>query len=89
MNYFLLSLIIFFLLFFLFLYKSRYSDTKDKVKESLDMLVNQESVISFPRGNLYRSFSLDGVHLDSFAEETYFDPETAIGSKRADRIKVH
>ena len=36
MNYFLLSLIIIFLLIFVFLYKSRYSDTKDKTKITED-----------------------------------------------------
>ena len=32
MNYFLLSLVVILLLIFVFLYKSRYSDTKDKTK---------------------------------------------------------
>ena len=34
MDYFLLSLIVIFLLIFVFLYKSRYSDTKSKAKEN-------------------------------------------------------
>ena len=58
-------------------------DSEDTKKESLDMLINPGSRISFPRGNLrWRGdhFGVEG--------ETYFTPEIKIGSKRADRIKV-
>lgn len=54
-------------------------------KESLDMIISEGSRISFPKGNLrdigYRLPSKD-------SGETYFTPETQVGTKRADRIKI-
>ena len=49
MNYFLLSLIIISLLIFVFLYKSRYSNTKDKTKEDDSVKIVGEGLSQYQK----------------------------------------
>lgn len=56
-------------------------------KESLDVLVNIGSKISFPTGNIQEdSGTFSGY--SEIKEETWFSGNTQCGNKRADRIKV-
>lgn len=56
-------------------------------KESLDILVNKGSRISFPKGNIHPS-SKYAHNYERLEKETYFTDSTQFGSKRADRIKI-
>lgn len=55
---------------------------RTSTKESLELMIDTTSIISFPRGNLE---SVDG-YWDP--DETYFKSETQFGTKSVDRIKV-
>ncbi len=59
-------------------------DSEDKDKESLDILVDAGSVVSFPRGNIEKS----GDSYSTINKETYFKEGTQFGNKRVGRIKI-
>jgi hypothetical protein len=59
-------------------------DSQDKDKESLGILVDIGSVVSFPRGNIGKS----GDCYSTINKETYFKESTQFGNKRVDRIEV-
>lgn len=56
-------------------------------KEGLDQIIEKGSIISFPTGNVVpHPFYLKGAAQDY--EETWFKPETQVGTKMAHRITV-
>ncbi|PJE81010.1 hypothetical protein COU58_04730 [Candidatus Pacearchaeota archaeon CG10_big_fil_rev_8_21_14_0_10_32_42] len=55
-------------------------------KESLDAIIDEGTRISFPAGD-WKSPSWIGDNKVA-REETYFTPDTKVGTKRADRITV-
>jgi hypothetical protein len=57
-------------------------------KESLDMLIEKGSKISFPVGNIHSVDEGLPVRLIIYPEETYIKKESQTGTKRADRIRV-
>ncbi|MFH1452296.1 MAG: hypothetical protein ABIF88_03930 [archaeon] len=55
-------------------------------KESLDVIIEKGSKISFPAGNMRDRYYFS--EHKKYSNETYFTPETRAGNKRADRITV-
>jgi len=60
-------------------------DSPNTKKESLDILIDKGSKISFPQGNWYEA--VNGKHY-KFDNETYFHENTRFGNKRANRIRI-
>ena len=61
-------------------------DSEDKNNESLDILIQKGSIISFPKGNIQRDKTTYGY--SKIKKETYFQENTQFGNKRADRIRI-
>ncbi len=57
-------------------------------KESLDVLIEKGSKISFPAGNIYGIDDGPPMRPIVYQEETWIKQESQTGTKRADRIKV-
>lgn len=57
-------------------------------KEALDAIIEEGTRISFPSGNMRHGNWFVGSANRDYPNETYFNPETQAGNKRADRIKV-
>jgi len=66
-------------------------DGGDKRKESLDALISRGSRICFPVGNILPNGgrgAYQGYGFSHDQDETYVTPQTATGTKRANRIRV-
>lgn len=57
-------------------------------KESLDILIEDGTKISFPRGNMRAKNFFVGLKHNYDDRETYFRDDTQMGTKPANRVKV-
>jgi hypothetical protein len=61
-------------------------DAPDTKKESLDILIDKDSRVRFPVGNVQRGDK--SYNYSYVSDETYFGPNTKFGNKRTDRIEI-